>query len=261
MNAVAEAVEFTGHAEKFSAAERERLILEHLPQVRVIARRIHRRLPGNVSMDDLVSTGIVGLISAIDHFDPCRHVYLKTYAEHRIKGEILDSLRRMDWASRQQRQLAKRIEAATAAAEQRYLRAPTEEEIAAELHVTLDRYHHWQAAIGGLNLARLESAGSEDSEKRDLLRVLADDASQWPSALLERKELHQTLVDAISGLPPVEKTVLSLLCEAELTLREIAKIVGLHESRISQLRSQAIVRLRVSMAKLWPDVGYRSTAA
>ncbi|MBZ5676661.1 MAG: FliA/WhiG family RNA polymerase sigma factor [Acidobacteriia bacterium] len=261
MNAIAEPIEFALQTGKHPAEERERLILEHLPQVRLIARKIHSRLPTNVSLDDLVSTGIVGLISAIDHFDPSRHVCLKTYAEHRIKGEILDSLRRLDWASRQQRQLAKRIEAATATAEQRYLRAPTEEDIAAELHITLDRYHHWQAALRGVNLARLESAGSDDSENRDLLRVVSDDAGKWPSALLERKELQRTLVEAISGLPTIEKTVLSLCCEGELTLREIAKIVGLHESRISQLRSQAIVRLRVSMAKLWPAVGYRSTAA
>ena len=256
MSAVAEPVSFTDRAANFSAEERERLILEHLPQVRMLARKIHGRLPENVSLDDLVSTGILGLISAIDHFDPSRHVYLKTYAEHRIRGGILDSLRRLDWAPRQQRKHAKQIEAATAVAEQRLLRAPTEEEIAAELNLTVDRYHQWQVDISGVNLARLESAGSKESENCDLLRVVSEDPSEWPSALFERKELQRTLAAAISAIPAIEKTVLSLYYQGELTLREIAKIVGLHESRISQLRTQAILRLRVSMAKLWPADGY-----
>jgi RNA polymerase sigma factor for flagellar operon FliA len=261
MNAVAEPLEFTEHAENFSTEERERLILEHLHQVRLIARKIHGRLPENVSLDDLVSTGVLGLISAIDHFEPSRHVYLKTYAEHRIKGGILDSLRRLDWAPRQQRKHAKQIEAATAAAEQRFLRAPTDEEMAAELNLTLERYHQWQSEIRGVNLGRLESAGSNDSGNRDLLRFVSSDASGWPSALFERKELQRTLAAAISGIPAIEKTVLSLYYQGELTLREIAKIVGLHESRISQIRTQAILRLRVSMAKLWPAVGDPLTAA
>ena len=113
-----------------SENERERLILEHLPQVRLIARRIQERLPENISLDDLVSTGVIGLISAIDNFDPGHNVKLKTYAEYKIRGAILDSLRGLDWAPRQKRRQAKQIEAAIAAAEQRLQRTPTEEDIA-----------------------------------------------------------------------------------------------------------------------------------
>src|ERR1051325_6320171 len=109
--------------------ERERLILDHLPQVRLIARRIQERLPDSVSLDDLVSTGVVGLIAAIDHFDPTHNVKLKTYAEYKIRGAILDSLRGLDWAPRQKRRRAKQIEAAIAAAEQRLQRSPDEEDI------------------------------------------------------------------------------------------------------------------------------------
>src|SRR5574340_82633 len=116
-----------------SAAERERLILEHLPQVRLIARRIHERLPESVSLEDLVSTGVVGLISAIDHFDPALNVKLKTYAEYKIRGAILDSLRDLDWAPRNKRRKAKLIEAAILMAEKKHSRTPNEEEIAAEL--------------------------------------------------------------------------------------------------------------------------------
>src|SRR5579863_6256149 len=127
-------------AEPIAESERERLILEHLPQVRLIARRIHDRLPESVSLEDLISTGVVGLIAAIDRFDPSQNVKLKTYAEYKIRGAILDSLRGLDWAPRQQRKRAKQIEAAICAAEQRLHRSPTEEEIAAELGQTIEEY-------------------------------------------------------------------------------------------------------------------------
>ncbi len=163
MSVVAESAECIDRTEKVCAEARENLILKHVPQVRMVARRIHSRLPENVSLDDLVSTGMLGLISAIDHFDPSRNVYLKTFAEHRIKGQILDSLRGLDWAPRTQRKHAKQIDAAIASTEQRLQRVPDEAEIAAELNLTVDGYHKWQVEIGGLNLGRLESAGSGDS--------------------------------------------------------------------------------------------------
>jgi RNA polymerase sigma factor for flagellar operon FliA len=257
MNLVAEPAECIDRTEKVCAEARESLILEHVPQVRMLARRIHSRLPENVSLDDLISTGMLGLISAIDHFDPSRHVYLKTFAEHRIKGQILDSLRQLDWAPRTQRRHAKQIDAAIAVTEQRLQRAPDDAEIAAELNLTVEGYHKWQVNISGLNLGRLEPGGPEDSENGDLLRFISGDPKELPSALFERSELLRVLTLAISGIPAIEKTVLSLYYRGELTLREIAKIVGLHESRISQLRTQAILRLRLMMAKLWPSAGHR----
>src|SRR5512143_28589 len=257
MNATAAILAITNlsRTENFSAEEREGLILEHLPQVRMLARKIRARLPDNISLDDLVSTGILGLISAIDRFDPSRHVHLRTYAEHKIKGGMLDSLRRLDWAPRQQRKRAKQIEAAIAAGEQRLHRSPDEQEIAAELNLTVDRYHQWQVNVRGLNLGRLESMRSGDSKSGDLLQFVSGNPSEWPSAVLERGELQPASAGAVSRIPDIEQTVLSLYYHDELTLREIAKIVGLHESRISQLKLQAILRLRVSMAKLWPATG------
>src|SRR5271155_668343 len=121
-------------------AEREQLILEHLPQVRLIARRIHERLPDSVNLDDLISTGAVGLISAIDRFDPALNVKLKTYAEYKIRGAILDSLRGLDWAPRQQRKRSKQIDAAIAVVEQELHRRPSEDEIAAQLGVSIEVY-------------------------------------------------------------------------------------------------------------------------
>jgi RNA polymerase sigma factor for flagellar operon FliA len=245
------------NTQTLSEEERQGLILKHLPQVRLLARRIHGRLPESVSLDDLVSTGIVGLISAIDRFDPSRHVQLKTYAQHKIRGGMLDSLRRLDWASRQQRKRSKQIAAAIAALEQRLHRAPTEQEVAAELTITIDRYHEWQVNVRGLNLGSLEPEESIHSEKPDLLHFLSGDPSELPSAVLERTELRRALAAAIAGLPEIHQTVISLYYREELTLREIAGIVGLHESRISQLRSQAIRKLRACMAKLWPTGGHR----
>jgi RNA polymerase sigma factor for flagellar operon FliA len=230
--------------------ERERLILEHLPQVRLIARRIQERLPDSISLDDLVSTGVLGLISAIDNFDPGHNVKLKTYAEYKIRGAILDSLRGLDWAPRQKRRKSKQIEAAIAVAEQRLQAPPTEEDIAAELEITLEVYHEWLVEIRGLNLASLEYAGSDQG--KDLLHYLPDTGENLPSVLLERSELEKLLASSIELIPEIEKTVLSLYYREELTLREIAQVVNLHESRISQLKSQAILRLRGQLAQKWP---------
>jgi RNA polymerase sigma factor FliA len=229
---------------------RERLILEHLPQVRLIARRIQERLPDSISLDDLVSNGVLGLISAIDNFDPAHNVKLKTYAEYKIRGAILDSLRGLDWAPRQKRRKSKQIEAAIAVAEQRLKGTPTEEEIAAQLDITLDEYHEWLVEIRGLNLASLDYAGNDQG--KDLLHYLPDTSQNLPSALLERAELEKLLASSIDLIPEIEQTVLSLYYHEELTLREIAQVVNLHESRISQLKSQAIVRLRSQLAEQWP---------
>jgi RNA polymerase sigma factor FliA len=231
--------------------ERERLIIEHLPQVRLIARRIHERLPESVNLDDLVSTGIVGLIAAIDHFDPSHNVKLKTYAEYKIRGAILDSLRGLDWAPRQQRRRAKQIEAAIALLEQQLHGSPTEEQIAAALKLSIQDYHEWLVDVRGVNLGSLESA-SPDEDGRDLLKYISDDEQHWPSRLLERAELERLLAEAVGKMPPIERTVLSLYYQEEMTLREIAKIVDLHESRVSQLKSQAILRLRSFIEKRWP---------
>src|SRR5579871_486511 len=144
-------------SEVITEDERERLILEHLPQVRLIARRIQERLPDSISLEDLVSTGVLGLISAIDNFDPGHNVKLKTYAEYKIRGAILDSLRGLDWAPRQKRRRSKQIEAAISAAEQRLQRTPTEEEIARELEIPVDEYHDWLVDIRGLSIGSLET--------------------------------------------------------------------------------------------------------
>jgi len=224
-----------------SDEERQCVILELLPQVRLVARRIHSRLPHQVSLDDLVSTGILGLISAIDSYDPSRNVSLRTYAEFKIRGAILDSLRRLDWAPRRQRRQAKQIKAATALAEQRWQRLPTDEEVATELNLRMEVYRRWQAKLPGWNVASLGSADC-DSES------LASDERACPAAAFERNELKGALAAAIAGLSRIRQVVLRLYYRDELRPREISRITGLHETRVYRIRRQAILQLRACMS-------------
>jgi RNA polymerase sigma factor for flagellar operon FliA len=236
----------------FVAEDREKLIFEHLPQVRLIAHRIHERLPGTVNLDDLISTGIVGLITAIDRFDPSLGVKLNSYAEYRIRGAILDGLRTLDWAPRPQRKRHRQIEASIAAAEQRLHRSPSEEEIAAQLGIGIEEYHEWLVETQGLTLGSLDFANTDENSD-DLLNFIADDEEAWPSRIVERSELQKLLAEAIAQMPDMEKTVLSLYYYEELTMREISKVVGRHESRVSQLKLQAVLRLRAYMEERWPS--------
>ena len=240
---------------QISTETRDELILAHLSQVRLIAKRIYNRCPENIMLDDLISAGTLGLIAAIDHFDETQGVKLKTYAEHKIRGAILDSLRSMDWAPREQRRRAKQIESVMATLEQKLHRLPTEHEVAAEIGISLAEYHEWVVETRSLNVTSLELPGSQQEEGRDLLQFVSDNQELLPSRLLERSELERITAHAIECLPSNERTVLSLYFHKELTLREIAKTMNLHESRISQLKGQALLRLRSYMEKNWPEKG------
>ena len=234
-------------------SERDRLILDHLPQVKLIASRIHDKLPGSVVLDDLISAGVLGLIDAVDHFDRSLNVKLKTYAEHKIRGAILDSLRSLDWAPRNKRRKSKLIEGAISTAEKKHQRTPTEEEVAEQLEISLKEYRRWLVEIRGINLAPMEQAGSGEGEGTDVLRFISDDEEQWPSSLFERSELSRLVATAIERLPEIERTIVTLYYRKELTLRQIAQIVHLHETRVSQLKSQAILRMRASLRAKWPS--------
>lgn len=232
--------------------EREKLILDHLQQVKLIASRIHDKLPESVILDDLVSAGVLGLIEAVDKFDASLNVKLKTYAEHKIRGAILDSLRSLDWAPRNKRRKAKLIEAAISAAERALKRTAVEEEVAQQLDVPLEEYDQWLVEVRGINLAPLEQGGSSDGEGTDLLRFIYDRDDEWPSQLFERSELERLVALTIERLPEVERTIITLYYHKEMTLRQIARIVSLHETRVSQLKSQAILRMRSALRAKWP---------
>ena len=175
---------------------------------------------------------------------------LKTYAERRIRGAIIDGLREMDWVPRETRKKAKLIEAAIRAAKQRLGREPSEEEIAAELGISPSDYWVWLNGIQAIDLKRLEHVGP-DGEECSLLKFVSDDEENWPSHLLERAELERVLALAIERMPKLERAILNFYYYEELSLSEIAQIVGLHLSRIAQLRVQAVLRLRSHLQRVW----------
>jgi RNA polymerase sigma factor for flagellar operon FliA len=240
-------------AEDLTDDERERLIMEHLPQVRLIARKIHERLPESIALEDLFSAGVIGLINAIDNFDPKQNVKLRTYAEFRIRGAILDSLRDTDWAPRMKRKLARELEAGLSRAEQRLRRTPEEAETASELGMSVDEYRQKLNEVAALDIGELEFARDE-RETPVLFKYLGTPEEDSPAVQLERAELERLIATAIDVIPKVEKTVLSLYFYEELTLREIGEVMGIHFSRVSQIKSQAILRLRNAIAKRWPGV-------
>lgn len=241
------------HQEVRSDGEREALIIEHLPQVRLIARRIHERLPESILFEDLLSAGVVGLIQAIDNFDPLQNVRLKTYAEFRIRGAILDSLRDLDWAPRMKRRLAREMEAAVESAERRLGRVPEEADIAAELKLSVADYRLRLSEVAALDVGELEFL-RDDSGLPAAYRYVIDPEENSPVVQLERAELERLITASIDRIPAVERMVLSLYFFEELTLREVGDVMGLHFTRVSQIKSQALLRLRNSISARWPGV-------
>ena len=225
------------------AAERDRLLLEHMPTVRYVARRVHERLPQHVEMDDLVSAGVVGLIDALKKFDHSKQVQFKSYAQFRIRGAILDSLRVLDWSPRELRRKGRAMEEAVRAATQRLGRVPTEPEIAAEMNVSLEEYQHLANDLKGLEIGSLQVERSEDSGEQELAHVPAA-PEESPLFQCLQGEMRQRLVDGIESLPEKERMVLTLYYYEELTMKEIGLTLGVVESRVSQIHSAAMARLR-----------------
>ncbi|HYP15476.1 MAG TPA: FliA/WhiG family RNA polymerase sigma factor [Bryobacteraceae bacterium] len=231
-------------------AVREQMILDHLSQVRFIAARIHEKLPRHVPLDDLISAGILGLIAAVDNFDESRSIKLRTYAEHKIRGHILNSLSKLEGAPRQRSKRRAEVQQAIEAAERRLGSTPDSEEIAREMKVSLDEYHEILLEIQSVSLGSLEPVDADNTE--GLFRYLADPHSDDPERLIQKARLQELLVQALSELPEMERMVLSLYYMEGMNLREIAAIVDLHMTRISQLKTQAVLRLRTRFGKLWP---------
>jgi RNA polymerase sigma factor for flagellar operon FliA len=232
-----------------TAEERDALILEHLPQVNWIATRIHDKLPPSIELDDLISAGVVGLLAAVDNFDPGRNTTLRTYAEYKIRGAILDSIRGLDGIPSHKRKRLKLVQQAIAAAERKLQDVPGEEDIAAELNISIAEYQQWMIDLRAVSLGSLQVI---DGEEVDMLQFVSDDESETPARLLERSELERVIGQGMKKMPENERTVLSLYYKEELNLREIATIMDLHTTRISQLRAQAILRLRAYMDHKWP---------
>ena len=227
------------------------MILAHLPQVNWIASRIHEKLPSSVQLDDLISAGVVGLMAAVDNFDPSHNASLKTYAEYKIRGAILDSIRGLDGVPTHRRKHVKQVQAAITKAEQRLKRSPGEEEIAAELGISLAEYQQWMLELRAVTIGSLDVI--ENNEDVAMLKFIADDSQLSPDQSFQQSELERVIAEGIEKMPDNERTVLSLYYKEELNLREIASIMGLHITRISQLRAQGILRLRNYIERKWPS--------
>jgi len=224
---------------------RDRLIMEYAPLVRHIANRVAMRLPSHIEADDLVNSGILGLIDAIEKFDPSREVKFKTYAEIRIKGAILDELRAMDWIPRSIRKVINRLEAAYHELEQRLGRPAEDEEVAELLGVTIEEFYGLLKHATGVPLISLDVLIDYDENKRNILSYLVDPKSENALGVLGLGEIKDAVVNAIDNLPDKEKEVISLYYYNELTMQEIGKVLDLTESRVSQIHAKAILRLRV----------------
>ena len=236
-----------------SGSERDRLLLEHLPTVRYLARRIHERLPQHVELDDLVSAGVVGLIDAFQKFDHTKKVQFKSYAQFRIRGAILDSLRILDWSPRELRRKGRAVQEAIQSLTQSLGHSPSEQEIAAELEMELGEYQQLLGDLKGLEIGSLQMERNEDSGE-DELAYVAGSPDEDPLFRCLQGEMRQRLVDAIEDLPEKERLVLTLYYYEELTMKEIGLALGLVESRISQIHSSAVLRLRSAMQMLQKPV-------
>jgi RNA polymerase sigma factor for flagellar operon FliA len=230
--------------------ERERLLMEQLPQVRYIARRIHERLPRHVPLDDLVHAGVVGLIDALHKFDRGKHVQFGSYAKFRIRGAMLDSLREMDWSPRDLRRKARRLEEAHVKLCSELGRNPSEPELAVELSMDLRGLQLLLGEIHGLEVGSLRVASPRDGKEEDLCEYLPDDPNETPLVLCLHSEMKQLLARAIAKLPEKERQVLALYYYEELTMKEVGVVLGVGESRISQIHSIALVRLRARLSEL-----------
>ena len=234
-----------------SAAEKDLLVLEHLSSVRYIARRIHERLPQHVELDDLISAGVVGLIDACGKFDHSKKVQFKSYAQFRIRGAILDSLRVLDWSPRELRRKGRAVEEAIRTSQQRLGHAPSEQEIAAEMKISLCDYQQLLGELKGLEIGSLNMERSEDSGDEELAYIPGS-PEEDPLFQCMQGEMRQHLADAIDELPEKERLVLTLYYYEELTMKEIGLTLGVVESRVSQIHSSAVVRLRSALAGVAP---------
>jgi RNA polymerase sigma factor for flagellar operon FliA len=231
---------------------RDRLILTYAPLVKYVAGRLGSGLPAHVDEGDLVSYGLLGLIGAIERFDPDRDIKFETYAIARIKGSIIDELRSMDWVPRSVRARARDIERTIASLEAKLTRAPTDEEIASALNITEEEFQDSLLEISRSSIAALDELWSAPGSSGDsvaLIDTIEDPQAAEPQSAMAHTEIREALGEAIARLPEREKLVVTLYYYEELTLREIGEVLGVTESRVSQLHTKAILRLKARLSQ------------
>ncbi len=227
--------------------DRNALIRKHVPLVQRLAHHMIAKLPPNVQLDDLVQVGMIGLADALSRYEPSQGVQFETFATQRIRGAMLDELREGDWMSRGSRKSQKQIEQAVHRLEHRLGRAPVESEIAAELSMTLADYQALLGRVRGTQLVYLEDIGGASDDDEGFLDRHAGDAQGDPMSILKDQRLRKSLVAAIEMLPEREKQIMGMYYEHDMNLKEIAAVLGITESRVCQMHSQSIARLRVKM--------------
>jgi len=243
-------------AKKIDKRTKEKLILEYAPLIKFIAQKIAVRLPSNIEFDDLVSSGVIGLMDAIDKYDPTRDNKFKTYAEFRIRGAILDELRAQDWVPRSVREKAKQLERAHARLEQQLGRIPTEDELTRELQMSKEEYYELLNQVKSVSILSLDEAGSfNSSDRKSILSLLESCKIPSPITQLNLKAVKEVVTKAIESLPEKQRLVLSLYYYEDLNLKEIGEVLDVTESRVSQLHTQAILWLRRKLRAYFDEEG------
>jgi RNA polymerase sigma factor for flagellar operon FliA len=230
---------------------RERLVVAYSPLVKYVAGRMSSGLPAHVEEADLISYGLGGLISAIQRFDLSREIKFETYAITRIRGAIIDGLRTLDWVPRSVRARARQFERVNMKLEARLQRAPSDEEMASELEISLEDFQEQLVQISNSTIVALDemwNVSDASGDQVSLLDTLPDARAPDPQALVDESELRERIADAIAALPEREKLVVALYYYENLTLREIGEVLGVTESRVSQLHTKAVLRLRSKLA-------------
>jgi RNA polymerase sigma factor FliA len=226
---------------------RERLVVAYSPLVKFVAGRTGARLPSHVEQADLISYGMIGLIEAMDRFDQTRQIRFETFAMQRIRGAIIDELRSLDWVPRSVRARARDIEGANSKLEHELGRAPSDEELAERLGISDEELQESLLQISNSSILALEElwmSADASGDKVSLLDTIEDERAPDPQAALDSSELKERLQDAVQDLPERETLVIALYYFENLTLREIGEVLGVTESRVSQLHSKAVLRLR-----------------
>jgi RNA polymerase sigma factor for flagellar operon FliA len=220
---------------------------QYSPLVRRLAHQMIAKLPANVELDDMIQAGMIGLNDALGRFDTAQGVQFETFATQRIRGAMLDELRNGDWMSRGNRKQQRQIEVAIHKLEQQFGRAPAESEIAESMGLSLSDYQEMLGKVRGTQLLYLEDLNSGGEGNDDYLDRHVADADADPLAMLQDRRMREALVDAIKLLPEREQYVMSMYYEHDMNLKEIAAVIGVTESRVCQLHSQSIARLRVKL--------------
>jgi len=232
---------------------KEQVVLEHEPLIRYIVNRLAVRLPNHIDLDDLYSTGAIGLMDAIEKFDPGKGCKFKTYAEFRIKGAVLDQLRSLDWVPRSVRQKGRKLDAAYVEVEQRLGRSASEEEVADSLGLEIDKFHTMVNQVRGISLVNLEEvrgANADGDQAGTFADVVEDVTAENPFASLKSMETKHVISDTINSLPEKERLVVSLYYYEDLNMKEIGNILGITESRVCQIHTKATSRLQGKLRNL-----------